>query len=93
MVVFGLAESLLSPTLSAIVNDLAPNDLRGRYNGVAAIGWTTGFFIGPAVAGALLAKGDGTTLLVILAAASAAASLWARALSKHLPATANRIGG
>ena len=32
-VAFALGETLVSPTLPAIVNDLAPDSLRGRYNG------------------------------------------------------------
>ncbi len=32
MVIFAFGETLFSPTIPAIVNDLAPERLRGRYN-------------------------------------------------------------
>ena len=38
MVVFAFGETLLSPTIPAIVNDLAPERLRGRYNATYALG-------------------------------------------------------
>src|SRR6185437_3225192 len=48
MVLFGLGETLLSPTVPAMVNDLAPDRLRGRYNGAYSLAWTVGFIAGPA---------------------------------------------
>jgi MFS family permease len=91
MVVFGIAETALAPTLPAIVNDLAPDHLRGRYNGVSALGWTTGFFIGPAIAGLALDANAGVALLVALIAGCLLAALWATALGRHLPKAANTI--
>ncbi|ORA36212.1 MFS transporter [Mycobacterium aquaticum] len=92
MVTFGIAETTLAPTLTAIVNDLAPEDLRGRYNAVSALGWTTGFFVGPAVTGLAFGTKHGTTLMVLLIVASLLGALWATRLARHLPASANRIG-
>jgi MFS family permease len=91
MVVFGIAETELSPTLPAIVNDVAPDHLRGRYNAVSAIGSTTGFFIGPAIAGFALDANAGALLLVALIAACVLAALWANLLGRHLPDSANTI--
>jgi MFS family permease len=91
MIAFGLAETLLSPTLPAIVNDLAPDDLRGRYNGAATLAWTTGFLTGPVLAGFALDAGAGTLLFLGLIAACAAAGGAARRLGRRLPPTANRI--
>lgn len=71
MVVLALAETLLSPALSPIVNALAPDRLRGRYNGVFVLAYTTGFLVGPALAGGGLRIGDGTTYFVLLAGAAA----------------------
>src|SRR6266851_2046444 len=48
MVIFALGETLLSPTLPAIINDLAPPRAAGRYNGLGALAFTTGFLLGPA---------------------------------------------
>jgi len=56
--VFGLGESLYSPVGSALVNDLAPADLRGRYNALASNAWSGGTIIGAPIAGALLSLGQ-----------------------------------
>jgi MFS family permease len=87
--VFGLGETLLSPSLPAIVNDLAPEHARGRYVAVYSSSWQVGPMIGPAVAGAALAAGQGPALLLGLAAACALA--WPAALryERLLPASAN----
>jgi MFS family permease len=91
--VFGLGETLLSPSLPAIVNDLAPEHARGRYVAVYSTSWQAGPMIGPAVAGAALAAGQGVPLLLGLAAACALA--WPAALryERLLPAAANRPSG
>ena len=91
MVVFGIAETALSPTLTAIVNDIAPDHLRGRYNGVSALGWTTGFFVGPAIAGFALDADAGDALLPMLVVACALGGLWATRLGRRLPKSANII--
>jgi MFS family permease len=52
MVIFALGECLLSPTMPAIINDLAPPQAAGRYNGLGALAFTTGFLLGPAIGGA-----------------------------------------
>ena len=51
MAIFALGESLLSPTLPAIINDLAPPEAAGRYNGLGVLAFTTGFLLGPASGG------------------------------------------
>ena len=81
MVVFAIGEMLLSPTLPAIVNDLAPESLRGRYNGLYTLAWTTGFATGPALAGPPLASGHATALFVGLIAGCAIAALAATRLT------------
>jgi len=86
-----LAETLLSPTFAAIVNDIAPEPLRGRYNGLSTLAWTTGFLIGPAIAGTTLGAHHGTALLLGLITACAAAALGAARLARHLPPEANHV--
>ncbi|MEE6165539.1 MULTISPECIES: MFS transporter [unclassified Mycolicibacterium] len=92
MVMFGIAETTLAPTLTAIVNDLAPEDLRGRYNAVSALGWTTGFFVGPALTGVAFGTNHGTALMALLIVTSLLGAFWATRLGRRLPASANRIG-
>ncbi|RIV16722.1 MFS transporter, partial [Alicyclobacillaceae bacterium I2511] len=57
--VFGIAETFLSPSLSPLVNNLAPASLRGRYNAVFGLSWQVGSILGPALAGVALGQGDG----------------------------------
>ncbi len=52
--VFGLGETLSAPIIPSLVNDLAPDHLRGRYNSVQSLVWGVSGALGPAVAGLLL---------------------------------------
>lgn len=89
MVVLGLAETALAPTMPALVNDLAPERLRGRYNGAFALAWTSGFMVGPLLAGPALAAGLGDALLLVLVAACGLAVLAAVRLERTLPPALN----
>jgi len=91
--VFGLGETLLSPSLPAVVNDLASEEARGRYVAVYSLSWQAGPMIGPTIAGAALAADQGVPLLLGLAAACALAAPAAVAFERVLPPAANRAGG
>lgn len=52
--VFALGETLWSPTGNALVNDLAPAHLRGRYNALAAFMWQLAMMAGPIFSSVLL---------------------------------------
>lgn len=91
LIVFALAETLLSPTFAAIVNDIAPNQLRGRYNGISTLAWTTGFLLGPAIGATALDAGAGAGLFIGLIAICGACALGATRLSGHLRPEANLI--
>ncbi len=54
---FGVAETLWAPVAPAIVNDLASEDMRGRYNALQGMTWTVGSIVGPAMAGMLIGHG------------------------------------
>lgn len=92
MAVFGIGETLISPTFEPIVNDLAPEHLRGRYNGASTLAWTTGFLVAPALAAALLDAGMETELFLWLVGACLAAAGISLRLERHLPDQANVIG-
>ena len=92
MAVLALGETLLSPSLAPIVNDLAPERLRGRYNGTFVLAYTTGFTVGPALAGGGLKLGDGTPFFALLIAGCVAATFGSLALRRRLPAGLDRIG-
>jgi MFS family permease len=91
MVLLAIGETLFSPTAPAIVNDLATDEVRGRYNGAYALAWTTGFATGPALAGLAFATGHGDGLFVGLLAALAWVAYGAWRLEGRLPIAANLV--
>jgi MFS family permease len=54
MAVATLGEMITVPLSNALVADLAPADMRGRYNAVFGISWTIPFMIGPYLGGLVL---------------------------------------
>jgi MFS family permease len=91
MVLLAAGETAFVPTVPALVNELAPAALRGRYNGALALAFTTGFIAGPLLAGATIASGLGAALPGALAAACGLAALAARRLRRHLPPALDAI--
>ncbi|MDQ4125909.1 MAG: MFS transporter, partial [Actinomycetota bacterium] len=91
MVVFGLGECLVSPTVPAMLNDLAPDALRGRYNAAYSFTFSAGHVVGPALAGWFLGAGRGEEWFALLAAASVAVIALVRNLERHVPEGANRV--
>ncbi|MFE1772850.1 MFS transporter [Streptomyces sp. NPDC059008] len=89
-VVFGIGETLLAPTAPAITNDIAPEALRGRYNGGMTLAYTTGFLAGPAVGGFALA-GLGSSWFAVVAVLCGAGVLLALRLERGLPLAANGL--
>jgi len=89
MVVLALGECALSTAAPALANALAPDILRGRYNGAYTLSWTTGFAAGPALSGAALAAGHPNGLLLGLVAACALAAGGSLRLARSLPAGAD----
>ena len=93
MVVLAIAETAVSPSAPALANDLAPGALRGRYNGAFTLAWTTGFAAGPALAGAVLAAGQPTALMLGLIAACAVGTAGSLRLARHVPARIDVVDG
>ena len=52
--VFAVGETLLQPTVPALVNDLAPDHLRGRYNALSSAAFQLAQIIAPPIAGFLI---------------------------------------
>jgi MFS family permease len=92
MAVLAIGETMISPALAPIVNDLAPDHLRGRYNGAFVLAYTTGFMVGPALAGGGLRIGDGTAFVGFLAVGCMVAAAWSLTLRRRLPESIDRIG-
>jgi MFS family permease len=63
---FGLGESLLSPTLVPLVADLAPEGMAGQYNSAFALVKQLALAVGPAVGGPLAAALPGPYVVVFL---------------------------
>ncbi|WP_310963791.1 MFS transporter [Nocardioides terrisoli] len=55
--VFGVGETIWAPMAPAIVNDLAPEEMRGRYNALQGMTWTVASIVGPAFAGLMIGGG------------------------------------
>jgi predicted MFS family arabinose efflux permease len=83
-VVFGLGECFQGPVQGALVADLAPPRLRGRYMAVSTISWDVGFIVGPAIGGFILGA-EPLALWPLAAFLCLAAGAGALALERRLP--------
>lgn len=83
-IVFAVGETLWSPVVPALVNDLAPEHLRGRYNSVQSLVWGVSNALGPAIAGALLGAGLVGGWVVVVVGGCIVAGLMALRLRRHL---------
>jgi len=54
VMIWTLGEMLVVPTNSALIADLSPTDLRGRYQGVLTLSFTSASFLSPFVGGLVL---------------------------------------
>ena len=78
--IFGFAETGYMPVLNTVINNLAPEALRGRYNAVAGISWGVGNSLGPALAGLAIAAGAGKVWLLAIVGGCMVAALLATRL-------------
>ena len=83
-IVFGLGECFQGPVQAALVADLAPPRLRGRYMAVSTISWDIGFIVGPAVGGFVL-QAEPLALWPLAAAVCLIAGTGAIALERTIP--------
>jgi MFS family permease len=82
--VFGLGECFQGPTQGALVADLAPPRLRGRYMALSTISWEIGFVIGPAIGGFVLDR-EPLALWPLAAGVCLLAGVGALALERGIP--------
>jgi MFS family permease len=66
-VIFAIGETVFQPVSPALVNDLAPEHLRGRYNALVGILWSVSEAIGLSIAGVFLTFHAGAAWTVFLA--------------------------
>lgn len=82
--VFGLGETLWSPTVPALLNDLAPEHLRGRYNSIQSASWTVAATLGPLVSGLMIGGGLANWWVWGMFAGCLAGALALQPLRQHL---------
>jgi MFS family permease len=68
--VFALGETHMQPTIPALVNDLAPDHLRGRYNALSSGAFQLAAIIAPPVSGALIGHHLASTYIASLVVGS-----------------------
>jgi MFS family permease len=81
---FGLGETLWAPVAPAIVNDLATEELRGRYNALQGMTWTVAMIVGPALAGLLLGNGLAHVWVACTVGGTGVAAVLFLRLRRHL---------
>ncbi len=91
LAIFGVGECFYQPTLPAMVNDLAPDHLRGRYNAAMSIAWQSASVVGPAAAGLLVGHGFGSAYIGMLVGGCALAAWLAVLAGRRLPAHVNGV--
>jgi MFS family permease len=64
--VFAFGETLLQPTIPALVNDLAPDHLRGRYNALSSGSFQLAAVIAPPISGLLIGHALGDAYIGLL---------------------------
>ena len=84
-VIFAFGECVLGPAQSALVADLAPEGLRGRYIALLTNSYAVGFIVGPALGGAVLAASP-SALWAAAAVVLLSAAAGALAMSRRVPA-------
>ncbi len=90
--VFALGETLWAPVAPALVNDLAPAHLRGRYNSTMGLVWSISSIIGPGLAGLMLGAGLNWEWIAVLVVGCMLAGAMAFGLRRRLtPALDGRV--
>jgi MFS family permease len=89
-VVFGIGECFHGPAHQALVADLAPDRLRGRYFSVHSMSWGLGGAAGPAIGGLILAAAP-FALWPLAAGVCVCAAAGALALERSVPPHLRRI--
>ncbi len=90
--VFALGETLMQPTIPALVNDLAPDHLRGRYNALSSAAFQLAAIIAPPISGALIGHHLGTAWIASLVIGSLLVGVYAvTRLEPKLPAGVNGV--
>jgi MFS family permease len=90
--IFGLGETLLSPVSPALLNDLASDHLRGRYNAANSLAFQVAAVLGPASAGILIGHGWDAEYIGMLLVGCALVVVFLLILERRISPAANGIG-
>ena len=90
--IFGVGETFLQPTLPAMVNDLAPDDLRGRYNSASAAAFHLAEIVGPPFAGLMIGHALGAIYPLTLVAGCVVAAVVTLRMERWLAPRVNGVG-
>ena len=90
--IFAIGECLQGPTQQALIADLAPDHLRGRYMALSTSSWSIGWIAGPAL-GALVLQQEPLALWPAAAGVCLAAGAGGLLLERRLPAAVRRTPG
>ena len=88
---FGLGETMLQPTVPAIVNDLANDRDRGRFNAVSSGAFQGGAITAPIVAGLLLDRELAAVFIALIIGCLGGVALLALALERRITPEVNGI--
>ncbi len=90
---FGLGETIWAPVGPAIVNDLAPEEMRGRYNALQSMTFTVGSIVGPATAGMLIGHDLPHIWVACVVGGTALAAAAFLSLRRHLTDAQDGLSG
>ena len=82
--IFALGETVWSPTAPSLINAIAPDHLRGRYNAAQSLTWSLGLMLAPVFTGALIGSGRGVLWALIIGCGCVAAGLLSQLLRREL---------
>lgn len=88
---FGLGETFMAPTVGPMVNDIAPDHLRGRFNALSSLAYGVGFTIGPAFSTALIGAGLAGAWIGVLVLGALTIAVLALRLERRLTPAQNGI--
>lgn len=88
---FAVGETLQAPISPALVNDVSPDELRGRYGATSAMAFHVAGIVGPSVSGFLLGSGHGFGFIAVLVVGCGLFGIAAAALERVLPPHANGL--
>ncbi len=91
--VFGLGETLMAPCLGPLVNALATDRLRGRYNATSGASFSVAFVVSPAIAAGLIASGLGVAWVLLLVSGCALSAVTALRLRRRLTPAQDGLTG